>query len=181
MKKSILFFLLSIVILLGDTRVYHKKVDVIRSEPLYKTITKEVPYEECFDEEYEQKVPTYRNRHKKSNNNIGLDTLIGVTGGVVVGNQIGKGNGRVAAKIIGGLLGGVIANGMREDKRSYKNNHDDYYYETKSIRKCQTKYSTYKEEVHMGYKNYFLYNGNEIYKITKNPKKRILIKNRISF
>ena len=181
MKKAILFIILSVSILLGDTRVYHQNADVIRSEPLYRTINKQIPYEECHDEEYEQKVPTYRNKHKrKSNNSIGLDTLIGVTGGVVVGNQIGKGNGKVAAKIIGGLLGGALANGMRKDESSYARSND-YYYETKNIRKCQTKYDSYEEEVHMGYKNYFLYNGKEIYKITKNPKKRIRITNTISF
>ena len=180
MKKLILIFILFTTILLGDSRVYHKKVDVIKSEPLYKTITKKVPYEECYDQEYEQRVPIHRNSNKRSNNSIGLDTLIGVTGGVVVGNQIGKGNGKVAAKIIGGLLGGAIANGMREDKGHYSN-RDDYYYETKSIRKCQTKYDNYDEEVQVGYKNYFLYNGSEIYKITKRPRKHIRIKNTLTF
>jgi len=180
MKKLILFLLLSFGLLIADTRVYHQKVDVIKSEPLYKTISKQVPYEECYNEEYEQKVPTYSNRRKHKDDSIGLDTLLGVTGGVVVGNQIGKGNGKVAAKIIGGLLGGVIAHDIRNSQKS-NTHHDDYYYETKSIRKCKTKYESYEEEIHVGYKNYFLYNGKEIYKITKRPKKRITIKNTISF
>jgi len=175
-----LFILLSFGLLIADTRVYHQKVNVIRSEPFYKTITKQIPYEECRDVEYEQKVPTYSTRRQRSDNNIGLDTIIGVAGGAIVGNQIGKGNGRVAAKIIGGLLGGALAHNMR-DNRGSTHQSDDYYYETKRVRKCKTKYDTYKEKVNMGYKNYFLYNGREIYKITNRPKKRIHIKNTISF
>ena len=180
MKKFMLFLLLSFSILFADTRVYHTKVDVIRSEPLYKTITKQVPYEECRDVEYEQRVPTYSNKRQGRNDNIGLDTLIGVAGGAVVGNQIGKGNGRVAAKIIGGLLGGAIAHEIRNNKTS-NNQSNDYYYETKNVRKCQTKYDSYSEEVNMGFKNYFLYNGKEVYKITKRPRKKLNIKNTISF
>jgi len=180
MKKVLLFILLSFGLLLADTRVYHKKMDVIRSEPLYKTISKKVPYEECYDEEYEQKRPIYSSRRESNDDSIGLDTLLGVTGGVVVGNQIGKGNGKVAAKIIGGLLGGVIAHGIRNNKSSNMNSNE-YYYETKTVRKCHTKYEIYQEEIQVGYKNYFLYNGKEIYKITKRPKKRIRIKNTVSF
>jgi len=180
MKKFMLFLILSFSILFADSRVYQKKIDVTRSEPVYKTITKQVPYEECFDEEYEQKISMPTSRNNSYDNSLGLDTLLGVTGGVVVGNQIGRGNGRVAAKIIGGLLGGAIAHEIR-NKNSTTLNADEYYYETKTIRKCETKYDTYTEEVQIGYKNYFVYNGKEIYKITKHPRKKIHIKNTISF
>jgi len=182
MKRILLFLLISFGLLFADTRVYHKKVDVIRSEALFKTISKKVPYEECFDHEYTEKVPSYSNRRAAKDNGLGLDTLIGVTGGVVVGNQIGKGNGKVAAKIIGGLLGGVIAHEIRNNGRaSSQNRSNDYYYETKNVRKCTTKYDTYDEEVQIGYKNYFMYQGREVYKITKRPRKNISIKNTISF
>jgi len=184
MKKIILFLLASFGLLVADTRVYHQKVDVIRSEPFYKTITKQIPYEECRDVEYEQKVPssyTTTSRRQNNDNHIGLDTLIGVAGGAVVGNQIGKGNGRVAAKIIAGLLGGALANNMRSNRETTTYQSNDYYYETKTIRKCKTKYETYKEEVNMGYKNYFIYQGKEIFKITNRPKKRLHLKNTISF
>jgi len=182
MKKTLLFLLLSLTLLEADTRVYHKKVDVIRSEAVYKTITKQVPYEECYDHQYEEKIPTYSNKRSRKDDSLGLDTLIGVTGGVVVGNQIGKGNGRVAAKIIGGLLGGVLAHEIRnKDVSSNHNRGNDYYYETKNVRKCKTKYETYEEEIQIGYKNFFMYQGKEVYKITKSPRKRLNIKNTISF
>ena len=44
------------------------------------------------------------------NNSIGLDTVVGATIGVAIGNQIGKGNGKDVARVAGGLLGATIAN-----------------------------------------------------------------------
>ncbi len=76
MKKLILFLFVSVGLLLADTRVYHKKVDVIRSEPVYKTITRSIPYEECYDEVYEQKVPTYSNNRESKEKNHALNNLI---------------------------------------------------------------------------------------------------------
>lgn len=47
------------------------------------------------------------------NNSIGLDTVVGATLGVAIGNQIGSGNGRDVARIAGGILGATIANNAR--------------------------------------------------------------------
>ena len=60
------------------------------------------------------------------NNTIGLDTVVGATIGVAIGNQIGKGNGKDVARVAGGLLGASIANNSRTP--SYNNN---VYYEDK--------------------------------------------------
>jgi len=66
------------------------------------------------------------------NNSIGLDTLVGATIGVAIGNQVGKGNGRDVARVAGGLLGAGIANSTRTpsysngyyDNNSYNNNYE---------------------------------------------------------
>ena len=72
------------------------------------------------------------------NNSIGLDTLVGATIGVAIGNQVGKGNGRDVARVAGGLLGAAVANGTRTpsyssngyyDNNSYRNNYYDNNYE----------------------------------------------------
>jgi len=71
------------------------------------------------------------------NNSIGLDTIVGATLGVAIGNQIGKGNGRDVAKVAGGLLGASIANNSRTPSystpnysNSYRdNNYRDSYYD----------------------------------------------------
>ena len=42
MKKLLIFLLISFGVLLADTRVYHSKVDVIRSEALNKLSLKHI-------------------------------------------------------------------------------------------------------------------------------------------
>ncbi len=66
-----------------------------------------------------------------NNNSIGLDTIVGATIGVVIGNQIGNGNGKDVARVAGGLLGATIANNSRESRvyrnnDNYNNNYNNY-------------------------------------------------------
>ena len=61
------------------------------------------------------------------NNSIGLDTLVGATIGVAIGNQIGRGNGRDVAKVAGGLIGAGIANNSRTPSYSSNANYDNSY------------------------------------------------------
>ena len=60
-----------------------------------------------------------------ADNTIGLDTIVGATLGVAIGNQIGKGNGRDVARVAGGILGAGIANSTRTP--SYSSGYDDSY------------------------------------------------------
>ncbi|MFX4242539.1 glycine zipper 2TM domain-containing protein [Aliarcobacter butzleri] len=66
------------------------------------------------------------------NNSIGLDTVVGATLGVAIGNQIGSGNGKDVAKVAGGLLGAVIANNLRNTAPTtyYNNNYPNSGYST---------------------------------------------------
>ncbi len=137
-------------------------VRVSYSEPIYEYITIKKPIEECYQE-----------RVTNNNNSIGLDTIIGATTGVIIGNQIGNGNGRVAAKIIGGLLGGKIANEIR---------NSDVSYETKYRTKCVTRYEDKKRKrIIKAYKNYFTYDGVEYTKVTKKPLEKIKVFKTITF
>ena len=62
------------------------------------------------------------------NNTIGLDTIVGATLGVAIGNQIGKGNGKDVARVAGGLLGASIANNSRDSKVYRDNDYDNGNY-----------------------------------------------------
>ncbi|WP_323664977.1 glycine zipper 2TM domain-containing protein [Aliarcobacter butzleri] len=64
------------------------------------------------------------------NNSIGLDTVVGATLGVAIGNQIGSGNRKDVAKVAGGLLGAVIANNSRNTAPTtyYNNNYPNNGY-----------------------------------------------------
>ncbi|RXK01018.1 hypothetical protein CRU98_00775 [Arcobacter sp. CECT 8986] len=175
MKKIIVLSALFTNLIFANSLQSNEFARVTHSEPIYKEVRVSQPVQECYEQEYRQKV--YDDNYSYSNNNsIGLDTIVGVTAGAILGNQIGKGNGNTAAKIVGGLLGGKIANELRT------NDSNSYHYETKYRTKCETKYEKVRtKRVITGYKNYFKYDGVKYSKVTKHPKKRIRIYKTIDF
>jgi len=151
----------------------HTYAHVTSSEPIYEYRYNKV-YNDCEDDYYET---SYEPRYYDNSNSVGLDTLIGATLGVAIGNQIGKGNGRDVAKVAGGILGASIANHNRVD--SYNSHHRKY--KKRHYKECDNHYRTSKRKILVGYKNYFYYRNTEHFKITKRPKNRIRITKTISY
>jgi len=174
---SVILLLVGVNSFASDIKSQTVYVDVIKSEPIYKTVNIRVPYEEVVSKAYEVSVPCGHTTNTVNNNSIGLDTIIGAGLGVVLGNQVGKGNGRTAAKIAGGLLGAGVANNY------YRQNSNDIKYckETRYKDEVVTRYEYTTKEKLQGYKNTFIYNGHKYTKITHRPKKTILVRSTISF
>jgi len=128
------------------------ELPVTHSEPIYRTVTKRVPYQECYDKTEQVRIFC---GNDSDENIIGIDTLIGITAGVILGNQIGKGNGRSAAKVLGGIAGGLASNGMR-------NSNNDYCYEERKRRVCETNYEQSTSKRQIGYKLCAKIEGKEI-------------------
>jgi hypothetical protein len=133
-------------------------------------------YRSDYDDRYE---PTYNGNTHSSNNNIGLDTIVGGTIGVILGNQIGKGNGKTAAKIVGGLLGASIANNSRHDNSYAQNTGYTKQYDSHNRYKKHKKRR--KQKVLVGYKNYFVYKNREFHKFSNHRRNRIRITETINF
>lgn len=132
-------------------------VKVTEQTAITKPFTKKVKTgERC----YEDTVESYVDCGDHDSNTIGIDTLIGATLGVVIGNQIGKGSGRDAAKIIGGLGGAYTANQMR-DKNKCKTYHQ--------VTKCDPVYEYITENIVVGYRNCAMYKGQKVCKESKDP------------
>ena len=120
-----------------------EKVRVTEHIKITKPYTTQVKVrEDCYQDTVEVDVPCGR---QQDTNSIGIDTIIGATLGIVVGNQIGKGNGRDAAKVIGGLLGATVANNSREGSSNCKS------YETINICNPIYEYRTVNKVI--GWKN----------------------------
>lgn len=181
MKKLLVIPLFFLSSLFAQEEVHYEYINVTHSKPVYEEIEVVRPHrhnDECF-EEYQVRKPRYQ---KSNENNIGMDTIIGVASGVIIGNQIGKGNGRTAAKVIGGILGGTVANKMRNYNHVDDYNSDDYYYETKRRKVCDVSHqTTHTKRVLKGYKNYFTYNGKRYHKFTKRPKEQVRVTTTLSF
>jgi uncharacterized protein YcfJ len=184
MKKQSACLILGLTILSsslfaqGDR--FTERVKVNYSKPVYENIQEIIPNRDsrCY-EEYEVRTPKHRTSSYRNENTIGVDTIIGATTGVIIGNQIGRGNGRVAAKIVGGLLGATLANGIRNSNYSHDRNNTEYYYETKRRNICNNR--VINKRVLKGYKNYFRYNGKSYSKFSNYREKYVTVETRINF
>lgn len=162
---------------MGSEKINHEYAQVIKSKPVYEEIEIIKPHyhsQDCY-ETYEVHRPRKR---RVSENNLGLDTIIGVASGVVLGNQIGKGNGRVAAKVIGGIVGGTVANKIRN--YSYNNGSDTYEQKRRLV--CENVRNRYESKrVLKGYKNIFYYQGKKYSKFSKRPKDYVRVTTTMRF
>lgn len=144
MKKLILLpALLLGTFLSADSINYSEKIDVISSEPIYKTITTRTPYQECWDEEV-------RENGEKSP----IGALLGGIAGGILGNQIGGGSGKTAATVGGAIVGTMVGNNLSEQGETT----------TSMQRRCVTKYQEKSAEKLVGYKNIGSYRGKTITK-----------------
>jgi len=187
MKKPIKLLFLGLTILStslfaqGDR--FSELVKVDYSKPIYETVEEIIPHRHtnnCY-EEYTVRTPKNRTSSYRNENIVGVDTIIGATTGVIIGNQIGRGNGKVAAKVIGGLLGATVANSMRNYER-VQDNTNEYYYETKRKNVCDNyNKKVVRKNILKGYDNYFTYNGKEYRKFTNYKENYVRVETKINF
>lgn len=136
-------------------------VMVEHSEPVYEYRPSHNPPPARY---YEQKT--------SDSNTIGLDTIIGATAGVVIGNQIGKGNGKDVARVAGGLVGAAVANGTRDQRNGSYDSYEARQYDG---------YDRSGDRVLVGYRNYFYYEGQEHFKFSKYPLREVLVTRTINY
>lgn len=178
MKKVLFGGLILISSLFAGER-FQDFARVTYSEPIYEYIYDRDVAQECREVRHKVR-DDYRYNSSRDSNIIGVDTLVGTATGAVIGSQIGKGSGRVAAQIVGGLLGASVANGMRDNYRSSADDfYDEYRYETTT--ECYDRPQRVKRKVLTGYKNYFVFDGVEHYKISDRPLKRVKITHTINY
>lgn len=176
----LMFFLISSLFAGGDR--FYDFAKVTYSQPVYEyAYANSGTHQEC--REVRKKVSDYNDGYYSDyNDSLGVDTLVGVASGAILGSQVGKGNGRVAAQIVGGLLGAKVAHEIRNNYKpsSRYNNHyrDDRYVTTTE---CYDVEDRVKRKIITGYKNYFTYNGTEHFKITDRPIRRVRITHTINF
>jgi len=135
-------------------------VKVSSSNPVYTTISEDIPTEQCRDV-----------REAVSSGGMGnadvLGAVVGGAAGGVLGNQVGGGKGKTAATIGGAVLG-VFAG---QNIGSKYNTPQTTSYQT--VRKCETVYTTQTHQVVDGYVNIAKFKGKEIRVQSDEPLKQI--------
>ncbi|RUM43738.1 MAG: hypothetical protein DSY46_07475 [Hydrogenimonas sp.] len=156
MKKIVMLGLVTVSMLFAESFSWYDSVPVIRSEPIYRTVTVRTPIEECWDEE----VPVSRS----SDGTLGA--IIGGAAGGILGHQVGGGSGKTAATVGGAIIGTLVGKNLSEQSGG---NEPAYRIE----RRCKVRYKERTENRFVGYKNYARYKGREIVKFSDEPLKKI--------
>jgi uncharacterized protein YcfJ len=177
MKKIIAILTLSLISLQASSYTTTERGRVTTSKPIYKTITKTIPVQECWDEQVQVK---RHNTHGYRNSSNPFGTLIGGVAGGILGNQVGKGRGKTVATIGGALIGTMVGHNLsqREYRRDSYTNYTPRY-ETRQ--RCTTTYSESVEEKFMGYKNIAHYKGQKIVKVSHKKLRFIPIQRTINY
>ena len=128
----------------ADGRV--QEVPVISSYPVYKTVIREQPRQECHIEQV---------AHRDSGRKSATPAIVGTIVGGALGNAVGskKSNKRVGA-VVGGVLGYSIG---RDVARRNAEADADVRYEEREM--CSTVYEQVKEERLTGYDVKYAYGG----------------------
>lgn len=169
MKKLTLAILsLGLVSLFGESINFSDSIPVIKSEPVYKIVTKRTPYQECWDEQ----VPV--SSGGPSDGTVGA--LIGGVAGGILGHQVGGGSGKTAATVGGAIIGTLVGKSLAE-----KGNNGGATTTYQTQRKCVTKYNETEEEKFIGYKNIGNYKGKTIIKYSNHPLRRIRLHVSVSY
>ena len=130
------------------------EVPVIASYPVYQTVVREEPREQCHIEQFAQ-----RHASGQSATPAILGTIIGGALGNAVGSK--KSNQRVGA-VVGGVLGYSIG---KDVGRRHEQRHGDVRYEEREV--CSTVYERVEEERLTGYDVSYAYGG-QTYKTRMN-------------
>ena len=158
MKKLLTILTLAALALQAGSFTITDQARVIRSKPIYKTITKRVPYQECWNENVP--VQRYNSRYERDDNPLGV--LIGSVAGGIIGNQVGRGRGRTAATVGGALIGGVVGHNLSRKSHHRRDSYTSY----EERKRCVTRYNETQEEKFVGYKNIARYKGRKIVRIS---------------
>ena len=120
---------------------------VIRTEPVIRTVQVSQPQRECWDEEIERPVSSARS------NNVGA-TVFGGLVGAAVGHRLGRGHSsRGLATAAGTVVGAAVGNGL-----SKKGSAEDSY-RVDTVKRCRVSHETYTEERIDGYDVTYRYRG----------------------
>jgi len=173
MKKLLTILTITTLALQAGSFTITDQARVIKSKPIYKTITKRVPYQECWNESVP--VQRYNSRYQRDENPLGV--LIGSVAGGIIGNQVGGGRGKTVATVGGALIGGMVGHNL--SRRSHQRR--DSYTSYEERKRCVTRYNDTQEEKFVGYKNVANYKGRKIVRISQRRLRYIPINIQVSY
>ncbi len=164
---------------------YREYARVVEVTPLYRTVERTVPRQECYEELERVDHPGRGYGYpRESNRSSALPTVAGGIIGGVVGRQFGDGRGRDAMTVIGTIIGAAVASdaARRDDYRDHYDAQPDHrrtrYSRARyrTVERCDVAYETYYEQEPNGYLVTYEYEGRTFTTRTRHhPGRRIAV------
>jgi len=149
----------------GNGIVDYAKVTKVK--PVYETVVKSVPVEQCWNERVK---PRHHSQHVRHNS--ATPALLGAIIGGALGNELGNGKrNKQFGVAIGGLLGASVGQDIgRQQTRSRGYHADNHrgYNGYRVVERCATEQEYYEEQELVGYEVSYRYQGNRYTTITAN-------------
>lgn len=133
--------------------------------PIFETVVKSVPVEQCWSERVPVRHADYGHRRHHKSHHSATPTLIGAIIGGAIGNELGsKKRNKQIGVAVGGLLGASIGRDIgreraQERRGDYESTHGDYDREYQLVERCDVNHETYEEKEVVGYNVSYRYKG----------------------
>lgn len=143
MRKTLLGLAAAALVLPSVALARHAEYQYARVtavEPVYRTVSVEVPQRECWTETVYHETSRYRGEPRRQN--TFLPTLAGGVIGGVIGNQFGSGNGKKAMTVVGSLIGASVAHD--HSRRHARDHYRPRYSSVRAVpvERCEVSYET---------------------------------------
>ena len=167
----------------SDAFVDYAKVTSVT--PVYETVLKSVPVEQCWNERVYDRHSGY-DRHEYRRESA-TPALLGAIIGGALGNELGhrKRNKQIGVAV-GGLLGASIGNDIgrqQSRERDARYGHRDHGASEayQLVERCGVQHEQYEESVITGYEVAYRYRGNEYTTITdKHPGDKLQVRVKVT-
>ncbi len=143
---------------------------VISAEPVYQTVERRVPVENCWTEQQRQETPVYYSAQSGKPRRSATGTLLGAVIGGGIGNAVGAGEeNKKVGTVVGAILGATIGNDVSRRRAS---RHETQVSRTevsyRDVQRCEVQDRIETERVAAGYRVSYRYHGQTYHTRTEN-------------
>ena len=160
---------------------YYDFADVLQVKPITESVRVSTPRQQCWQEEVYHPAAQPYSGNQPANRSYTAE-ILGAIVGAGIGHQFGSGRGQDLATVAGAVLGGSVGRDIKYQNQRYKRHgqHTSGGY-TEMVERCETVQDYHSEEVIVGYRVKYSYNGRDYTsRMSRDPGERVRVRVAVS-